>query len=75
MIQGDLPLDQYFNPLSNEHYRSIHYTNNIELEHSTYIRDMYIYAQIVNGAQVTCVELINTINQKISVVGEYFLIF
>ena len=36
---------------------------------------MYIYAQIVNGSQVTCVELDNTINQKSSVVGEYFLTF
>ena len=46
------------------------YTNIIKQEYPTYIREMFRYAQRVNGAQSTFVELTHTINQKSYIVEE-----
>ena len=44
------------------------YTDIIEQQYHTYIREMFRYAQRVNGAQSSFVELAHTINQKSCVV-------
>ena len=70
VIQLGSPFDQESNPLSSDHFGTVKYTDIIEEQHSTYIREMFRYAQRVNGAQSSFVELTHTINQKSCIVEE-----
>ena len=70
VIQSGSPFDQESNPLSSDHFGTVKYTNIIEQEYPTYIREIFRYAQRVKGAQSTFVELTHTINQKSYIVEE-----
>ena len=70
VIQSGSPFDQESNPLSSDHFGTVKYTDIIEQKYHTYIREMFRYAQRVNGAQSSFVELTHTINQKSCVVEE-----
>ena len=70
VIQSGSPFDQESNPLSSDHFGTVKYTDIIEQQYPTYIREMFRYAQRVNGAQSSFVELTHTINQMSCVVEE-----
>ena len=63
-IQSGSSFDQESNPLFSDHFGTVKCTDIIEQQYSTYIREMFRYAQRVNGAKSSFVELTHTINQK-----------
>ena len=62
--------DQDYNRLSSDRFGTAMYTDTIELQYPTHNREIFWYAQRVNGSQESFVELTHTINQKSCVVEE-----
>ena len=70
VIQSGSPFDQESNPLPSDHFGTVKYSDIIEQQYPTYIREMFRYAQRVNGSQSGFVELTYTINQKSCIIEE-----
>ena len=70
IIQSGSLFDQESNPLSSDHFGTVKYSDIIEQQYLTNIREMFRYAQRVNGAQSSFVGLTRTINQKSCIVEE-----
>ena len=69
-IQSGSPFDQETNPVFSDNVGIVKYTNIIEQQYPTYIREMFRYDQRVNEAQSSVVELNHIINQKSCIVEE-----
>ena len=70
VIQSGSPFDQESNPLSSDHFGTVKYSDIIEQQYPTYIREIFRYTQRVNGAQSSFVELTHTIDQNSCIVVE-----
>ena len=51
IIQSGRSFDQESNPLSSDHFGTVKYTDIIEQQYPTYIREMFWFVQRVNRAQ------------------------